>query len=157
MSNPVAALASAFPSFPLEPAALGHRGMWDPPDTYVDEATFEAGCRGRAWDALDSAFVDEHGGALFYVSPEAFAALVPAYLAALVKGDTEGQVPGLVAHQLTRREGWESTFDARLAELDVAQRRAIARVLDELANSPRWTHYADQFQAALASWRAIVG
>ncbi len=88
-------ISAAFPSRTLEPSMFGERdGLWS---VYAD-ADFAAGAYGRTWNTLTPAFVEEHGGALRYMNPEAFVAMIPAYLTALIRG-TQNEMPALVLGQ----------------------------------------------------------
>ena len=144
-------IAEAFPPEPLQSTTLADStGMWD---SYTEARAFEAGTQGKPWDTLGSDFVQFHFNALGYMNPSAFAAVVPAYLAALVRGDTENQLPVLVLSQLTRKEGWEERFDARVGQLTKQQRVVIGRVLEALRRGGRFAHYRLEINAALDSWR----
>src|SRR5229473_4474488 len=151
----LAQVVEAFPPQPLKSATFADAsGMWD---SYTENKAFGAGSEGRSWDMLGSEFVQFHFNALGYMNPNAFAAVIPAYLAALVKGDTQNQLPVLVLSQLTRKENWLERFDARVARLSERQRVVIARVLEALAQSDRFSHYNAETNAALDSWRDVRG
>lgn len=153
MSDLMGELIEAFHPRPLSPDILGEAtGMWD---TYIRPKAFEAGCRGLSWNRLHPAFVEIHYGALTWMGLDAFAAFVPAYLASLLRGDTQTPLPAMVLPQLTREEGFEETFDARVAHLTAKQRAAILHVLEALTQSDRYDQYRRQIDAALASWRAV--
>jgi hypothetical protein len=107
-----AQLVEAFPPTPLEPATFSESALWD---SYVRREAFEADSQGRSWDMLGSEFVQFHMSALGHMNPDAFAAVIPAYLAAPVRGDTQNEMPLFVFSQLTRKEDWISRFDARVA------------------------------------------
>ncbi len=154
MSDLQRALLDAFPPRSLERALLGDStGFWN---TYIYAESFESGCPGKSWDQLTPEFVEFHHGALRWMNERVFAALVPAYLASLLRGDTQNELPDSVLRQLTRREEWEDEFDRRAAQLTEAQRAVIARVLEELARGERFDHYRPEINAALASWRATL-
>ena len=154
MSVPQHELRDAFPPRSLEPELLADStGLWT---TYPDRRAFEAGCQGRSWDELAPEFVEEHDDALRWMNQPAFAAFLPAYLASLLRGDTSNALPAMVLLQLTRREGWEETFDARAAQLTSTHRAAIVRVLEALAHGERFSHYRQEIEAALASWKREV-
>src|SRR3989442_662642 len=138
-SDLLAQIAEAFPPELLESATLADSaGMWD---SYTEAKAFEAGSQGKPWDTLGSEFVQFHFNALGYMNPTAFAAVIPAYLAALVRGDIENQLPVLVLSQLTRKKGWVERFDARVGRLTERQRAVVVRVLETLAKGDRFSHY----------------
>ncbi len=101
-------------------------------------------------------FVEGHFAALRYMPPDAFVAFLPAYLAALVEGGTENELPALVFSQLTRRAGWEEKFDSRASLLDKSQRQAIVRMLEELERGERFSHYRSGISDALSSWKSVL-
>jgi hypothetical protein len=143
-------IAAAFPMTKLSASSYADpHGMWR---TYPDCDAFEAGTDGRTWADLDGAFVEEHFMALPWMKPAAFASLLPAYLTALVDGKSQNELPDLLLRQLTRREGREAEFDARIAKLDANQRAAVTSVLTDLPATERWSHYRSEFDAARTSW-----
>jgi hypothetical protein len=149
-----AQLVEAFPPTPLEPATFSESATWD---SYVRREAFEADIQGgRSWDMLGSEFVQFHMSALGHMNPDAFASVIPAYLAALVRGDTENELPAFVFSQLTRREDWIRRFDARVARLTEQQCIVIARVLEALAKGDRFPQYKAKISAAIDSWRGIL-
>lgn len=150
MSNLQRELLEQFPPRPLERSLLEDpTGFWN---TYIHVESFESGCSGMSWSQLTPEFIEFHHGALRWMNERAFAALVPAYLASLLRGDTQNELPDSILRQLTRREGWEDEFDGRAAQLTEAQRGVIARALEELARGERFAHYRPEINAALASW-----
>lgn len=133
---------------------MAEQGIWD---SFVDRTTFEEGVRDRNWQDLGDDFVELHYDALRWLNPVGFARVLPAYLSTLIRGHSQNELPDFVLSQLTRREGWEAKFDARLAELSDSQRSAIAFVLDELPKTERWSHYEAKFARASQSWRSGEG
>jgi hypothetical protein len=151
MSELLNELTIAFPPQPLTPDLfVDPSGLWA---TYDDGGQFEAGSRQRTWNELAPAFVEQNCGALRYMKPKTFAAFVPAYLASLVRGDTQNELPELVLTQLTREQGWEHKFDERAVLLTDQQRITIANVLDALAHGERFEHLRREIATALSSWR----
>jgi len=143
-------LTEAFPPRDLDAAAFARSNTaWD---AYTKAEAFDVGSQGRTWDELGSEFVDAHGGALFFLDPGAFVAVLPAYLAALLRGDTESEVSAFVFSQLTRAPRPEK-FDARNNLLAEPQRSAVAHVLEALTDSDHWSRYRTEIAAALDSWR----
>ncbi len=142
-------LAAAFPRRPFDASTFARaNGSWD---AYTKAESFDADSQGRSWDMLGSAFVDAHGGALFFLNPDAFVAILPAYLAALLRGDTESEVAAFVLSQLTR-EARPEKFDTRLALLSRDQRIMVARILSALGETDPWSRYRPEIEVALASW-----
>jgi hypothetical protein len=143
-------IADAFP--PTKLVASTFAGPHDVWTSYPERNEFEAATDGRTWGDLDGAFVEAHFMALGWMTPSLFAALLPAYLLALVEGQSQNELPDFVLSQLTRREGHEAAYDARVAQLTEQQRAAVAAVLETLPATSRWSHYRAQFDAARASW-----
>lgn len=154
MTDLFAELIEAFPPRPLDPGLLADPiGIWT---TYIHDQEFEAEIPGHTWNTLSPAFVEYHCDALGWMTPGAFAAVLPAYLASLLRGDTENELPALVFLQLTRRPGWEEKFDTRVAELTGQQCMVTKDVLEALAKGDRFSHYRTKIDAALASWQAVL-
>lgn len=89
------------------------------------------------------------------MNPDAFIAVLPAYL--VVLGESENELPALVLGELTRKEGFRDAFDARIGRMTVQQRSVISRLLERLAyTEPFSRHYGSEIPAAVASWRAAA-
>lgn len=147
-------LLAAFPPQSLTPAILTDpRGLWE---CYQNAAAFEADLQGRSWDQLGTDFTEPHFLATSFMTPVAFAAFLPAYLATLLRGDTENELPEFTFYRLTRKASREDEFDARAARFNDAQRIAIVHVLESLARGTRFPHFRDLIDAALASWRPLL-
>ena len=147
----VAELTSVFFPTPFDAAAFARaNGSWD---AYTKAEAFDVGSQGKAWDALGSDFVDAHGGALFFLAADAFVAILPAYLAALLRGETDSEMSAFVFSQLTRTPRSDK-FDARYALLSGRQKAAIARVLEVLAQRDHGSRYRSQIAASLGDWRS---
>ena len=145
-------LVAAFPPQPI-PESLFDDPRGSFVTTYPDDTVFIAGVRDRAWNELTSAFVVEHGGAPSFMTPAMFVALIPAYLAALLRDDIETWMPENVLRTLTRQHEWDPEFDGRMELLTPLQRSTIARVLDALLASDRYDYIRDRIAAARASWQ----
>ena len=147
----IAELTSVFFPTPFDAAAFARaNGSWD---AYTKAEAFDVGSQGRAWDALGSDFVDAHGGALFFLAADAFVAILPAYLAALLRGEADSEMSAFVFSQLTRTPRPDK-FDARHALLSGPQKAAIAHVLEALAQSDHWSRYRPEIAASLDDWRS---
>lgn len=150
----LAELIAAFPPRPLTPALLADaHGLWE---CYPRAEMFAADLNGRSWHQLGTDFTEPYFLAPSFMTPEAFAAFLPAYLATLLRGDTENELPEFTFYRLTRKTGWEDEFDARAARFNDAQRLAIVHVLESLARGTRFPHFRDLIEAALASWRPLL-
>jgi len=155
MQNTLSKVVAAFPSHPFAPELFSRADeTWT---AYFDHENFEAEVAGQSWDALTPRFVEAHARALRYMPPAAFARFLPAYIAALLRGESENELPELVLLQLTRRPGWESKFDGRMALLTPLQRALVVQVLEALAQGDRFPHFRDRIDAALLSCRATLG
>lgn len=153
MDELLAEISEAFPPRVLEEWMFGDKqGLWG---VYAD-AAFAAGAYGRAWNSLELAFLEEHGGALRYMNKEAFVAILPAYLGALLH-QTQNEMPALVLSQLTPEADREMRFAARVDCLSPRQRRVVARVIQGLAATDRYQRfYREGVEAALATWRPML-
>lgn len=150
-SELLAAIFKAFPPHALESAVFADASvMWG---SYIKDKAFEAGIQGQSWDTLPPGFAESHFLALGFMNPDAFVAIVPAYLTSLVEG-TQNEFPTFVLGELTRKEEWKEQFDARVTRLTAQQQAVIALVLDVLAKSDRFLRlYPAEIKAAADSWR----
>lgn len=159
MNELIAVLSEAFPPEPMSDPAMFERSaapMWG---GYLDAEAFESHVMGRSWDMLDSKFLEFHHDALAYLGADAFAAVLPAYLVALIRGEALNMLPLFLLNSLRRRTdpAWHpDIFDARVARLSEPQRAAVVHVLEVLARSDRHSHYRDWLEEALDSyWRHV--
>jgi hypothetical protein len=139
MDELVNVLVEAFPPKPLyEPSAFGDpAGMWG---GYLDAEAFESHIQGKSWDMLEPSFLEFHHDALAYFGPDAFVAVLPAYLVALIRhDDTLNMLSPFLLLSLRRKEKARSQaiFDARVARMTEHQRAAVTQVLEGLAQSAR--------------------
>lgn len=145
-------LVAVFPPRPL-PESLFEDPHGSFVTTYSDDVAFMDGVRDRAWNELSPAFVEEHGGAPSFMTPTMFVALIPAYLACLLRGDTKSWEPQQILSQLTRKQHeWDPEFDGRKELMTPEQRAAIAHVLDALLAGDRYDYIHDRIAAARACW-----
>lgn len=145
-------IADAFPAITLHPATFTAGKLWS---AYPNDRSFEQATDGRAWNELSQEVVEAHAAALGYMNPDAFVAVLPAYL--LVLEDTEKELPVFVLDKLTRKDDFRDAFDARVARMTAPQRLVVARVLERLSNNRRFAeHYSPELEAAIATWSAIV-
>ena len=86
---------------------------------------------GRSWDELEPAFIEQHHSALRYTGPEAFGALLPAYLRHLLQHRAFNDIPFVVAGELQRYGNPVNVgvFDARIERLTAAQRAVVKRIV----------------------------
>ncbi|MEO6775054.1 MAG: DUF6714 family protein [Kofleriaceae bacterium] len=155
MSEPTRALyaelAAAFPAVKLHPTTFTAAKLWG---AYTNDRSFEQATDGRAWSELSREVVEAHSAALGYMNPDAFIAVLPAYL--VVLGDAGNELPAFVLGELTRKEDFRDVFDARVAQMTTQQRSVIAVLLEQLANTqPFAQHYGAELAAAVTSWRAV--
>jgi hypothetical protein len=145
-------IIDAFPPVKLHPATFTATKLWS---AYTNDHSFEAATDGRAWNELSREVVEAHAAALGYMNPDAFIAVLPAYL--VVLGESENELPAFVLGELTRKDDFRDAFDARTARMTAQQRSVIARLLERLASTePFSKHYGSEIAAAVASWRAIA-
>ena len=147
-------LERVFPPHPIAPATAF--AEWG--GTYVDAEAFRTGVRGKRWTELDASFLERHHDALVFFGPSTISDYLPAYVRALVRRDPAlSALPSFLLSVLTRDNDVER-FEARVAGLTAAQRRAIARTLvayeTQLAGS---SHQADVSAVLDGYWRAQVG
>jgi hypothetical protein len=149
----MATLLEAFPPRPLDPRLLANDSeMWA---DFPERVAFECGSRGLCWNMLEPEFVEVHKCALGSLTPHAYAAFVPAYLATLLQGDVYYVISLIVLSELGYESGLEDKFNGRAACLNLAQRAVIVRVLEALTHfeeSDPWRAVIDE---ALASWHEV--
>ena len=144
-------IAAAFPAIKLHPLTFTASKLWS---AYANDHSFEQATDGHAWNELSQEVVEAHDAALGYMNPDAFIAVLPAYLLALE--DTEKELPVFVLDELTRKDDFRDAFDARLARMTTQQRAVIGRVLERLSSNKRFAeHYGPRLAAAITSWSAI--
>jgi len=146
-------LTQAFPPHPLDPAAAFSE--WG--GTYTDAERFRQGVRGRAWTALDAAFLEHSHDALVFLGPSSIADYLPAYLASLLRRDPElSALPSFLLGVLTRGTDTER-FDARFAQLAAGQRVAVATALAAFEVDVEGTSRQQDATEALDSyWRSLI-
>ena len=149
MKEHEADIASAFPAVTLHPATFTSANLWS---AYTNDKSFEHATDGRTWRELSLDVVEAHAAALGYMNPDAFIAVLPAYLVALANADNE--LPAFVLGELTRKHDFRDAFDARVERMTPPQRSAVARLLAHLATTtPFADHYGAQLETARASWQ----
>ena len=80
-------LSAAFPAVPLHASMLDDPSSgWD--EYYEEHEAFAAGIEGHSWDQLGPEFVEYHHGALNWMTPRAFVAVLPACLHAFMTHQT---------------------------------------------------------------------
>ena len=115
--------------------------------TYSDGHDYSRHLEGKAWDALDRAYLDLRSDALGFLETNHLAAVLPACLRQLIEGDGFSQVPDILLLVLTKpglREGsplGAKRFDALVDALSISQREAVASTLQQFAAMhPRDAH-----------------
>jgi hypothetical protein len=153
VADVITEITQAFPAPPLEPEDAFEGNV------YLDAARFKAESRGKPWTGLDVAFLEFHHDAISFLAPAAYAAYLPAYLAATVAPDERVDVmPVSLLRTLTRSADSRSTFDARLDQLSPSQQLAVARALEHLGTSLDEGLWRRSARRALASyWRELSG
>ena len=163
IDTPRAALRSLFPATPLDPTdAFAQWGV-----TYLDVESYVAGSRGQLWHALPGSFLEYHDDALSFLGPVAFAAILPAYLDALLDDELIlGSIPFAILPALSRPKSgsdaalWRQRFDARMDHLDADQRRLVVRVLTAFIEKikPKEARILEeQANTALTSFQTLLG
>jgi hypothetical protein len=151
-------LEAAFSRRPLyRPSAFAaDAGAWG---GYLDAKAFKAHIKGRTWDQLSSAFLEFHHDAPMYMGPQAFSMVLPAYLAALVRGGKRlHMLPEYFIADLTRsKTKWKrAQFDARVDCLTRSQKAAVAAVLEGLASLPSYSPLRSSIEESLGSYWSKV-
>jgi hypothetical protein len=123
------AIGQAFVAEPLETiSAFDEDGA-----TYLDAESFISQTNGQVWKALDAEFLEEHHDALYFLSPRAFQACLPAYLTAAIQAFEDlDMLPDFLASVLTlSKEDAEMKvrFEKQTGGLSDAQRQAVAQAL----------------------------
>jgi hypothetical protein len=133
----VDALRAAFPPQPLDPDRA--RDEWHVGTIHT--TGFMDAVRGKPW----------------VLGPNALVAVLPAFLAAMLRRAPElHMVPTFLLGTLTREPATAQRFDARLGPLTLEQRRAIARALATWEASPQGADHRDWTREARNSyWRGV--
>jgi hypothetical protein len=123
----------AFPALPLDPErTCGNRCA-----TYGEVEEFKSFLLGKTWSSLDADFLDRHHEILYFLPPEGFLELLPAFLATCVENfERRDHLAEFVSSMLQRdmnRPASLEAFDERVAVMTLAQRRAITLSLQYLA------------------------
>jgi hypothetical protein len=127
-------------------------GMWP---GYLDYKELEDGIRGRDWTELTPEFLENHHEALCFFQAEAYAALLPAYLNALIENsDSLCHLPPFLLTSLTRREDerFLRRFDDRVNLLTDEQAVLVGQILRVLSSSPSHNEYKEEIDEALAGF-----
>jgi hypothetical protein len=97
--------------------------------THTDGDEFRRGAAGKRWTELSPAFLEWHHDALVFFGPSSIATYLPAYLMSLLRRDRELSAMPSFLFGVMRRADDPERFDARFAQLTVAQRRAVTNTL----------------------------
>jgi hypothetical protein len=124
----------AFPPILLDPIQLfgATRGA-----TYFagnEEAeAFEALITGKTWQTVDVDYLDRDHDILFFLTPEGFVQLLPAFaLAAATRFEKFDRLAELLSTLLTRDTTNPGTFDERISAMTAQQRIAVTNLLERL-------------------------
>jgi len=122
--------------------------------SYTDGTSYKAEAHGKRWDELSPRFLEFHHDALLFLGPAAVADVIPAYLAAVLRGAPElDMLPRFLIDVITRGADGER-FDARFGRLPPAQRQAITHALEAWEGSLEDSHRRRSITEALESyWR----
>jgi hypothetical protein len=88
---------------------------------------------GKTWQSVDVNALDRHHDILFFLPPEAFVQLLPAFLSATVtKFDRFDRLAELLSNLLTRDFNEPKRFEQRISRLSTQQRMAVTQSLERL-------------------------
>ena len=148
----LAALEAAFPPVAIDRAMIDEpTSLWDDYDDYPDLAELE----GNSWRDVDAAWLWKHPDMLVGCGDSLWRALLPAYLALLLRPlDRVNSLPWHVAGVLERNPERATKVDRRVAPLTHAQRAAIRAALVRLAAIHP---FEAPMARALASWATPEG
>ena len=143
-------LGTAFPPHSLDTATVF--AEWG--GSYTDATSFKTGAQGKRWSDLTPTFLEFHHDAMLFLGPAAVVELIPAYLAAALRGGPElDMLPNFVLSVLTR-DAEHDRFDARFGQLSNEQRQAIAHALETWEAALEGSHNQPPVTLALDSyWR----
>ncbi len=149
-------LQDAFPATSLDPSQLfGAMGG----ATYFagnkEAEEFDALITGKTWKTVDVDSLDRDHDVLFFLTPEGFVHLLPAFgLAATTRFEKFGRLAELLSTLLTRDTSNPGKFDQRISAMTAQQRVAVTNLLErlEVLFSKSWQ--SNPSQVALNSfWR----
>ena len=143
-------LESAFPAVAIDRAMIDEpTSLWDDYERRPDLAAIE----GKTWRDIDAEWLWNNGALLVYAGDELWRAILPAYLARLLRGfDRVDSMPWHVARTLERKPERARTFDRRIAPFSAAQRSAIRDVLALLSTVDP---IAGPMTRAFETWKTI--
>lgn len=152
-------IRAAFPPQPL--VAEGAFAPWG--NGYLDATRYAARLEGATWDRLDRELLVGRSDALGFLGTSHLAAVLPAYLTAMVQDGVWSPASGMLTIILTRpAPGTDAglgaaRFDALFEALTPGQRHAVAAALGVLADTDDGGDLGAAATAALASrWNAIA-
>lgn len=124
-------LSSAFPAELIDGEAAF--AQWG--GSYPDAGAYAAAIDGKTWKELDAEFIVRRNDALGFLSTHQLVQVLPVYLRSLVKDGVMSPALDAVLVKLTRPSSDPSRgrFDALLAALSDAQRKAVAETLRQIA------------------------
>jgi hypothetical protein len=125
-------IRDAFPASALNPERIcGNQCA-----TYEEVEEFKSGLRGKTWSSLDADFLDRHHDILFFLTPEGFLELLPAFLVTSVDNfERRDHLAELVSSMLQRdmkQPASLKAFEERVAMTMPAQRHAVTLSLQYL-------------------------
>jgi hypothetical protein len=157
-------LLAAFPPQPLlMPDIARWKRGYGGDSVYLGNLALERGFAGKSWSAVSLELIRIHEHALETLKPEGYAALVPAYLAALLH--TKREMMDLVYHGLIRRAEEDLLFATITEHLNRAQRQVLVHVfaaLNEFCGRPEWPQskhdvwVAEKIKLAYEGWCSVI-
>ena len=144
-------IRAAFPTEPI--ASEGAFAPWG--NGYLDAEPYRHQLEGKAWDALDQAYIVRRSDALGFLGTRHLAAVLPVYLKALVEDGVWSPAAGMLTIILAKPTPTKDSglgterFDALVDELTLAQRTAVAATLRVLAEQDEGGSLGDAALSAL--------
>jgi hypothetical protein len=94
---------------------------------------FEALINGKTWKTVDVDSLDRDHDLLFFLTPEGFVQLLPAFaLAAATRFEKFDRLAELISTLLTRNASDPGKFDERVSAMTAQQRVAVTNLLEHL-------------------------
>jgi hypothetical protein len=124
-------LRSAFPAERIDGEAAF--AQWG--GSYPDASDYARAIDGKTWEELDAEYIVRRNDALGFLSTHQLVQLLPVYLRSLVNEGMMSPALDAVLVKLTRptSEPSRGRFDALVAALSDAQRKAVAGTLHQIA------------------------
>lgn len=145
---------AAFPPEPIE--AEGAFEPWG--NSYPDAEPYGRQLDGRRWEELDAAYLVRRSDALGFLGTRHLAALLPVYLRSVLEDGVWSPATGMLTIILTRpargrfKGLGKPRFEALVAALTAAQRRAVAATLRTLVDRDEGSSVGEAAAVCLESY-----